>query len=95
MLDSIENLAGQIYRLRDRVRHSDGWTGTITAIKERHNGPYLLIVEPDDISALARRDCWALNAESAAACGRSHFVRPRDHGLTMGNYTVLGSEVVA
>ena len=95
MPDFIENCAGQTFRIGDRVRNNDGWTGTITAIKFRTRECDLLIVEPDNIADLPRRDCWPLNPVAAAHSGKTHFVRPRDHGRTTGNYTVIGSEVLA
>jgi hypothetical protein len=79
----ITNMAGRTLRLGQTVTHWDGWTGKIVRINEDRG---LVFVEPDDLSKLPRRYCYPLNDASRAQTGRAEFCRPRDHGLSMGNY---------
>lgn len=89
-VSEITNYAGDTYRIGDRVRHSDGWTGTITRIRVAHVD--LLCVEPDDMDALRGYDRErTLSADAAAQAGRPTFCQPRDHGKSMGNYSLLGA----
>lgn len=91
-LTSITNMVGQTFNVGGRVRHTDGWTGTITAISETThvNMPDLLLVEPDQMDLLCGYDReYALNQNAAAESGRPTYCRPRDTGLSMGNYTPI------
>ena len=88
-MKSITNFSGQTFNVGGRVRHSDGWTGTITSISESThvNFPDLLLVQPDEGSVLGYNDAERpLNEHSAAQNGRPTYCRPRDTGLSMGNY---------
>ena len=88
-LTEITNYAGQTFRVGGRVRHSDGWTGTITGIREQRTVD-LLLVQPDDARRLRGYDReYAINDTDAARYGRPTHCRPRDHGRSMGNYTPL------
>jgi hypothetical protein len=88
-MKSITNFSGQTFTVGRRVRHTDGWTGTITAIRETPMVD-LLLVEPDEGAALGRNDAERpLNSQAAAEHGRPTYCRPRDTGLSMGNYTPI------
>ena len=88
-LTSITNYAEQTFTVGNRVRHSDGWTGTITGIREQRDCD-LLLVEPDDCSVLRGYDAEVTLSEHAASrAGRGTYCRPRDTGRSMGNYTPL------
>ena len=86
VLTEITNYAGQTFRVGGRVRHSDGWTGTIIGIREQTTVD-LLLVEPDPGAELRGYD--REYAIDAARYGRPTHCRPRDHGRSMGNYTPL------
>ena len=92
MKTEITNMAGQTFHLGRRVRSYDGWEGTVIEIVDRPYGPPLLRVEPDDISALPAHEAYPLNPKAAMIAGRDTFVRCRDHGATMGNFTPLDDE---
>lgn len=88
-MDTITNLAGQTFAVGRRVRHSDGWTGTVIGVNDK-GAVDLLLVQPDAGAALRGYDAERpLNAKHAALFGRSTHCRPRDQGLSMGNYTPL------
>lgn len=88
-LTEISNCAGQTFRVGARVRHSDGWTGTIIGIRETSTVD-LLLVNPDPGANLRGYDEERqLNSETAARVGRQTHCRPRDQGRSMGNYTPL------
>jgi hypothetical protein len=90
-LDWIVNEEGTTFVVGDRLRHRvDNWTGTLIAINRGNTGPAMLKVMPDRLDDLPRRDCYPLNSEHAARTGTSHFCRPRDHGMSMGNFVHLG-----
>lgn len=89
MTTAITNYLGQTYSIGSRVRHSDGWTGTVTGIRETQTVD-LLLVNPDPGSVLCGYDKERpLNAEASARLGRGTSCRPRDQGLSMGNYTPI------
>lgn len=89
-LPEVTNCDGDIYRVGGRVRrYGERWTGTITEIVWTPNLPPLIRVMPDDITQLGRHECWPLNARAAAEHGSPDFCKPRDRGLTMGNFVVL------
>ena len=77
------NIAGLTLRIGQTVTHWDRWTGTVIGFNESRG---LVYVQPDDMAALPRIDCYPLNPKSAANSGKAEFCRPRDHGLSMGNY---------
>ena len=83
MTQTMTNLLGKTLTVGQKVTHYDGWTGTITSFNEARG---LVFVQPDDMTALPQRDCYALNEAHRERTGKAEFCRPRDHGLTMGNY---------
>jgi hypothetical protein len=88
-MDSITNEAGQTFTVGKRVRHSDGWEGTIIGIKYTPTID-LLLVNPDNDGELTGRDALvAIAPEHAERIGRATFCRPRDEGRSMGNYTPI------
>jgi hypothetical protein len=87
-MDSITNWADQTFTIGARVRHLEGWEGTIVGIK-RTTTVDLLLVQPDDPRDLSARDYYRLNSEHTERFGRTHFCRPLDRGMSMGNYTPL------
>lgn len=92
MTTAITNLADQTFPIGARVRHSDGWTGTIIGIRETSTVD-LLLVNPDPGAILRGFDTEVtLNPEAAARAGRPTFCRPRDQGRSMGNYTVISAD---
>lgn len=80
-MNSITNLEGTTYSVGMRVRHLDGWSGTVTAISGDN-----LMVQPDDVSEVKYR-CWPLNPQAAARLGYPEFCEARDHGQSMGCFT--------
>jgi hypothetical protein len=87
MATEMTNMLGKTLRVGQHVTHTDGWTGVIFDINEARG---LVFVHPDDLSKLPRRDCYPINAAHQERTGRAEFCRPRDHGLTMGNYREAG-----
>lgn len=79
-IQSITNLEGATYRVGARVRHTDGWLGTIREIKGDR-----LKVDPDDLGQV-RYGVWKLNPEAAKWHGRPDFCVARDNGQSMGNF---------
>ncbi|EPX77972.1 hypothetical protein [Salipiger mucosus] len=98
-IERVENMDGEIYHLGQDVVHTDGWTGKIIEIvapRENNINPILLRVEPDDMSQLRGQDRERpLNEVAAAQAGRPTSCRPRDMGLSMGNFTPLAPELDA
>ena len=83
MTHTVENMAGQVFAVGGRVKHYDGWQGTIVEIVERfHSDAVLLRVKPDNMSLLPANQCWE-------TIGGKVFCKPLEHGLSMGNYTPL------
>jgi hypothetical protein len=85
-LAEISNEAGQTFAVGKRVRHGDGWEGTIIGIRETQMAN-LLLVQPDDKEQLRGYD--REYATDAGRYGRSTYCRPRDQGRSMGNYTPI------
>lgn len=85
-LTEISNMAGQTFKVGGRVRHSDGWAGTVTGIKDAGDID-LLLVEPDDMEELRGYD--RERPLNTPIDGRSTYCAPRDSGKSMGNYTPI------
>ena len=83
MTQSITNMRGETYRVGDRVRHIDGWTGTIYAIKGDN-----LKVMPDNVADVKYR-CWPLAPQYVARHGFPEFCEARDNGQSMGCFKVI------
>lgn len=82
MLTSVTNLAGQTYRLGDRVWVDMKTLGTVTEIVEpARNGPIRVKVDPDQPELV---DARPVNNGSHPS---GTFCEVRDRGLTMGRLT--------
>ena len=80
--DWVTNMAGQRFDVGDRVRHNDGWYGTVVCIRRPYRGATLLHVEPEDYSKLPPFHNRELKN------GR-WYIKARDHGQSMGNFTPM------
>lgn len=81
--NSITNMLGKTLTVGQEVTHYDGWKGIVTDINEERG---LVYVTPYNIHEDKVRECWKLSYENAVNHGFPEFCRPRDHGLTMGNF---------
>lgn len=85
-ITTVRNLSGNTFSIGDRVRHaSDDYLGTIYGFNVTRRCTYVL-VNPDSVDDVPRHDQWPLRVP---VDGKSDFCRPRDHGLSMGNWIVI------
>ncbi len=81
MKNQITNMAGTTYKVGMKVKHTDGWNGTIVGIKGSD-----LLVNPDNLNEVPEWYCWKLNSEAAKRAGKAEYCEPRDSGQSMGNF---------
>lgn len=81
--NSITNLAGKTLRMGQEVTHYEGWKGTVTGINDERG---IVYVTPHNPGELREMDFYPLNDMHRERTGRDDFCKPRDHGLTMGNF---------
>lgn len=81
-MEQVTNMTGKTFKVGGRVRHNDGWHGTVTKIRST-NGYIRVHVEPDAPDLVPGRIPLAYPTRD----GRRDFIEARDHGLSMGNFT--------
>jgi len=91
-MNTVTNMRGDTYTVGDRVKFIgvDGFTGTIIGISLRFHVT-LIQVDPDNIEDVPRHMCWKLNPELYP--DQTHYCKPRDPGLSMGNWEVIAATV--
>lgn len=83
-VQEMTNAAGKTLRVGQRVTHTDGWAGTIYAIRS-YQGITKIHVNPDNINEV-RDGTWRLSASNAKLEGKEAYCRVRDHGVSMGHF---------
>lgn len=90
MLLKFEDGSGRIFGIGTRVRHNDGWTGSVAKIRQLACGLIKLHVAPDRPPDVPGRT--VLNESFRARLGREDYIEARDHGQTAGNFDLLVEE---
>jgi len=80
---SITNMLGKTLTVGQEVTHYEGWKGIVIGINDKRG---LVYVNPHNPGQLREMDFYPLNDMHRERTGKDDFCRPRDHGLTMGNF---------
>lgn len=82
-MNKVTSLSGQTFEVGKKVRHSDGWIGTIASIKKERC--VMLYVKPDNEEELGKHERWLLK-------DGTFYCKPFSYGASMGNYAPINNK---